>query len=429
MARIVIVVPIFPRLSETFIVGKFLGLLDHGVDVHVVCARSDAAEREKFGQLRERANRWRQRVHVCWPQRPRALAALLTVLALARCLLRRPQTTWRYLWRGRRKFGIDVLRRLYLDAELIRLSPDLVHFEFGALAAERMYLADLLDAKIVVSFRGYDLNYVGLGQTNFYAEVWEHAAHLHFLGQDLWHRARRRGCPADKPHVLIPPAIDTAFYDPGERRHEPVVGTAERPLRLLSVGRLDWRKGYEYALQAIQALHAQGMVCEYRIVGDGDFLEPLAFARHQLKLEDAVHLAGAQTREQIKQQMLWADVFVHAAVSEGFCNAVVEAQAMCLPVVCSDAGGLPENVAHGETGFVVPRRNAELLAESLIELAQNPHWREQMGSAGRQRALSLFNLTDQISAFDRLYRETLRPQTELAAQASPKQIHLAGTNR
>ncbi|MEJ7712207.1 MAG: glycosyltransferase family 4 protein [Pyrinomonadaceae bacterium] len=146
-----------------------------------------------------------------------------------------------------------------------------------------------------------------------------------------------------------------------------MVGTVEHPLRLLSVGRLDWRKGYSTArCKPYRCCAHKGIFCEYRIIGEGDFLGPLAFARHQFGLEDVVHLQGAQTREQVKQEMLWADVFLHAAVSEGFCNAVVEAQAMSLPVkVCSDAGELPENVAHGETGFVVPRRNAPLITQRI----------------------------------------------------------------
>ena len=99
-----------------------------------------------------------------------------------------------------------------------------------------------------------------------------------------------------------------------------------------------------------------------------------------------------------------AHIFLHSAVSEGFCNAVLEAQAMGLPVVCSDADGLPENVDDGETGFVVPRRDAQSLAEKLAVLSREAVLRQKMGEAGRRRVLKRFQLTDQIDAFDRLYR-------------------------
>ena len=64
----------------------------------------------------------------------------------------------------------------------------------------------------------------------------------------------------------------------------------------------------------------------------------------------------------MRDLLAWADVLVHPSLTEAFGVAVAEAQAMGLPVVCSDAGGLPENVDHGVTGFVVPRRDAAALA-------------------------------------------------------------------
>jgi colanic acid/amylovoran biosynthesis glycosyltransferase len=105
--------------------------------------------------------------------------------------------------------------------------------------------------------------------------------------------------------------------------------------------------------------------------------------------------------------MLWADVLLHSAVSEGFCNAVVEAQAMALPVVCADADGLSENVADGKTGFVVHRRNPKLFAEKLLQLAREPGLRQRMGQTGRRRVLERFQLPDQIASLERLYLQVL----------------------
>lgn len=334
---------------------------------------------------------------------------MLLPFVLARCLLRNCLGTLRYLSRGLTPFGFAILGRLYLDAEIICLRPDLLHFEFGTLAASRMYLRELLGARVVVSFRGYDLNFVGLDQPDYYNEVWDRADALHLLGEDLWRRAQERGCPGDKHHVLIPPAIDTDFFTPIRIRQSDSVGTAVRPLRLLSVGRLVWKKGYEYGLEAVRLLLDEGVDCEYRIVGDGDYLEAVAFARHQLGLTDKVNLVGALEPCEVREEMEWADVFLHPAVSEGFCNAVLEAQAMMLPVVCTDADGLSENVVDGDTGFVVERRNPTALAERMTLLARDVTLRKRMGFAGRKRVDERFQLAAQISAFEKFYRELLFP--------------------
>lgn len=399
--RIVLIVPQFPRLSETFIVSKFLGLLTAGHDVHVVCTGSEAAEWRRFPELRAVA---RRRVHVIASTR-RVMVALLYPYVLLRCLVSAPAATARYFWSGWREFGLDVLRRFYIDAELIRLRPDIVHFEFGALAVGRMYLKRLLPCKIVVSFRGYDINFVGLEHDHHYQDVWENADALHFLGCDLWRRAQRRGCPEWIPHFLIPPAIDSQFFSPSESLTGGRRERAGQPLQILSVGRMEWKKGYEYALQAIAMLRNQGIDCRYRIIGGGNAIEAVAFARHQLGLDHAVEFIGPVGRSDVRSHMERSDIFLHSAVSEGFCNSVLEAQAMGLPVVCSDADGLSENVVDGITGFVVERRSASALAQSLSVLVQNAVLRRQMGEAGRRRVVEQFGLQDQIRAFGFMYSQ------------------------
>jgi len=297
---------------------------------------------------------------------------------------------------------LDAFRRFYLDADVVALKPDAVHFEFGSLAVDRMYLKRLLGCKVIASFRGYDLNLSGREHPNHFREVWEQTDALHLLGEGLWQTAQQRGCPPTKQHILIPPAIDAKFFDPGERAHSEA--SPDGPLRILSVGRLTWEKGYEYAVEAIRLLANQGVRSELRIIGEGVMLEALAFTRRQSGVGESVQFLGGQSRAKVREEMLAADVFLQASVSEGFGNAVIEAQAMGLPVVCSDAGGLPENVCDGETGFVAPRRNPPALAEKLAVLARDPALRHRMGQAGRKRVLARFQLTDQIQAFDQFYR-------------------------
>ena len=408
-ARLVLVVSCFPKLSESFLVSKFLGLLELGWDVLVICGESKAAEWKQFPEL-DRHPQARARVQVSWRQRPRWLAGLLAPLAILSSATRNPRGAWRYVFAGWRRFGLPgMVWRFYLDASLVALAPDLVHFEFGTLAVGRMHLKALLGCRVTASFRGYDLNASGWAEPDYFAEVWEKIDALHFLGQALWRQAQRRGCSRLKKHALISPAIDADCFAPNFSKHSETA--SDCPLRILTVGRLAWEKGDEYAIEAVQLLIEQGICAELRILGAGSALESLAFARHQLGVESAVHFLGAATPAQVRQVLLEADVFLHASVSEGFGNAVLEAQAMALPVVCSDAGGLPENVIDGETGWVVPRRDARALAEKLARLARDPASRQRLGAAGRQRVVEHFQLNKQLEAFDEFYREALADGT------------------
>lgn len=294
--------------------------------------------------------------------------------------------------------GIRKLIRYYL---FVSIQADVVHFEFGTLAKEMIFLKEFFGFKAIVSFRGYDLNYVGLENSSYYDEVWRRVDGFHFLGQDLASRAIKRGYSrAHGVEVLIPPAIDVDFFKRNSTYPE-----ASGKWVIVSVGRIVWKKGLEYSLRVIRRLVNAGYPIEFRIVGTGDYIQAIRYTIFELNLEDQVVLLGSLSPQAIKQQLEQAHVFLHLAVSEGFCNAVVEAQAMELPVVCSDADGLSENVENGKTGFVVPKWDIERPVEKMKELLDAPEKARLMGLNGRLRVLKLFKINDQIDRFNKFYKE------------------------
>jgi colanic acid/amylovoran biosynthesis glycosyltransferase len=237
--------------------------------------------------------------------------------------------------------------------------------------------------------------------------VWRHASAIHAVSDDIWQRAISRGCPPDTLHRIIHGSVDGEFFDPGDRDHADVAGSEEHPLRVLSVGRLVWKKGHEFSLRAIRTLLDHGIHAELTIIGEGRLREALLFEAHDLGIAHAIHLAGAADRDEVRDAMREADVFLLSSLSEGFGIAVAEAQAMQLPVVSTDAEGLRENVLDGVTGFIVPRRDPEAIAEKLQCLAADPALRTSMGQAGRTRVLDRFRVEQEIDAIECLYHDVL----------------------
>ena len=167
-------------------------------------------------------------------------------------------------------------------------------------------------------------------------------------------------------------------------------------------------KGYATSLHAIALLRTRGIECEYRIAGAADYGEGLIevqFAIHDQGLQDVVELLGPGSQNDVKDHLDWADVLLHGAVSEGFCNAALEAQAMAVPVVCTEA--LSANVIDGRTGLVAPARDAAGLAERLARLAGDSALRRRLGGAGRERAETQFRPDHQIAKFSDWYRNVL----------------------
>lgn len=358
--RVVMVTDHFPKFSETFFVRKFLGLLRRGWDVHVVCQRSNDQHWSCFPELREQI-RHQGRLHVA----PEAL-----------------------------------------DQRIVDLEPDIVHYGYGTLAHGRAHIPAAAGCKTVTSFRGYDLNSFRLDEPDCYDAVWATTDIVHAVSEAIWQRAQERGCPPTQRHAVITDAVDVSWFQPPAQRGE-LVGTPQRPLRVLSVGRLHWKKGHDQALLAIRSVIDRGVEVEHRIVGDGEHREPTEFAIADLGLADRVTLLGARSADEVRDQLSWADVFLHPSLTEAFGVAVSEAQAMALPIVCSDAGGLAENVEHEVTGFVVGRREPGAMADRLVELATDHALRHRMGRAARRRAEAVLSVEHQLDHFEELYDELL----------------------
>lgn len=269
---------------------------------------------------------------------------------------------------------------------LFHIRPDQIHFEFGTLARDMEWIQKHFPVPLSVSFRGYDLNYMGLDQPDYYQEVWNRAAGFHFLGQDLLNRARSRGYKDQGVMRCIAPGIPLDLFG-GSSSRLPV-----QRLEIVSVGRWVWKKDYGTALQLMARLKDQGLSFRYRLIGDGPEAQKLRFLVRELGLEEQVELVGPLSRDQVAHALAQSHIFLHTALSEGFGNALLEAQLMGLPVVATAADGIDENIRDGETGFVVPRWDIQALTEKILWLSQNPDQARAMGQKGQVRVRQYFGL-------------------------------------
>jgi len=314
-----------------------------------------------------------------------------------------PKSFLLFLTKGYKILGKNIFKRIFSDFNFIRTKPNIIHFEFGTLAIDRTYLSKIFNCKLIVSFRGYDLNYYKLSNADLYNDVWNNATGFHFLGEDLFKRAQKRGYKTEKLNFFISPAIDTDLFNCTiDRDSNPDT------IFIVSVGRVVWKKGYEFGLLAIKQLVKSGFNVHYTIIGGGDNLQAIEFAIHELGLINYVTLTGSIPQKQIIKILERSHIFLHPAVSEGFCNAVVEAQSMKLPVVCTNADGLNENIEEGVTGFAVNIYDSQSLYEKLKDLILNPSLRIEMGNNGRVRAIKLYKLEDQIAKLNNMYNSCLQ---------------------
>lgn len=179
--------------------------------------------------------------------------------------------------------------------------------------------------------------------------------------------------------------------DPATReRLRGELGTALETVVFVAVSRLVRAKGYPELAQAMHAVpDAELWVVGERLESDrGDDMVALLEAAGL-----GPRLKRLGYREDVNAILAAADVFVLPSYFEGLPMSVIEAMLTGLPVIASDIPGPREQVVDGETGLLVPAREAEPLGQAMRRLADDAALRARMGAAGRARALEHFNET------------------------------------
>ena len=186
-----------------------------------------------------------------------------------------------------------------------------------------------------------------------------------------------------------------------------MIGVPEGAVLVGTVANLFPRKGYEVMLRALPAIARAIPTIHYVIVGsdDHDYADRLKRLAQELKIADCVHIVGFQ--DPVQPILACLDLYVHPALMEGFGIAVVEAMAMGKAVVTTTTGGLPEVVAQGETGLLVPPGDVESLAATVVSLLKDRARREQMGRNGMVRAQERFSLDASVLKMEQFYSEVL----------------------
>jgi phosphatidylinositol alpha-1,6-mannosyltransferase len=204
--------------------------------------------------------------------------------------------------------------------------------------------------------------------------------------------------PSGRRRLLrLSPPVDTDRFRPSE------IAGFRPDGRCIAVARLIPQKGLTTLLRAWRTVMDRadpgGHAPELVIVGDGPLRPQLERTVYELQLRGCVRLLGALPRTAVIKYLQQSDVFalpVRTRLAglnpEGLGLAALEAAACGLPVIIGDSGGAPETVRQGETGFVVPSHDHQLLAERIALLLDQRSLAREMGARGRRYVMAHFSL-------------------------------------
>lgn len=175
--------------------------------------------------------------------------------------------------------------------------------------------------------------------------------------------------------------------DPTFDRLPAIEPTGERN-ELLTVSRLEAEegmKGVDHTLRAFARLAERHPAVIYRIVGKGNDKDRLRRLSDELGLGERVRFEENLSDEELADRYRGSSVFVLPSGQEGFGIVFLEAMRFGRPCIGGDAGGTPDVIVDGETGYLVPFADLDALESALESLVSDPGLCERMGRAGRER--------------------------------------------
>ena len=222
--------------------------------------------------------------------------------------------------------------------------------------------------------------------------------------------ATRMGVAEDRLHRVVS-AVDSRRFRPREgdaaskRELANQLGVSPERRLIGMVAQSIERKGHAELFAAMNQL-GQGcddvaLIC----FGQGPQQAALAQRVKTMGLEGRVYFAGF--RDDMERWLPLLDLVVHPAHAEGLGVALLEAHACGIPVIGSAVGGIPEVVADGETGLLVPPGDPQALGAALSKLLTDELTRERMGNAARQRVEAYFSIQAMVNGNLAVYRQVL----------------------
>lgn len=396
--RIAFILKGYPRLSETFIAQEIAALERAGLEISIL-------------SLRHPTDRRTHPVH----DRIRA-----PVRYLPEYLYQEPWRVIRAWWRMRRRPAYRAARRLWLKDWRRDPTPNRGR-RFGqalVLAAELDPAVTWLHAHFVhtpgsVARYGAILSGLPFSLSAHAKDIWttpdwekrEKLADCRWLVT-----CTRAGyehlsalAPAGKVALVYHGLDLERFPPPAAASGNGSDGSDPRdPVRLLSVGRLVPKKGYDDLLRALSLLPPE-LHWRFHHIGGGPEGTKLKRLAERLGLAERITWSGSQTQETVLGALRAADLFLLASRiaadgdRDGLPNVLMEAQSQGLPCLATDAAGIPELIEDGRTGRLTPPGDPAAFAAALAELIAAPGHRLALGRAGTERLRRHFTLAPGIA--------------------------------
>ncbi|MBW2310785.1 MAG: glycosyltransferase [Deltaproteobacteria bacterium] len=410
--KIAFIVGAFPALSETFILNQITGLIDLGHEVDIYSRMTP--RQGKIHPDVEKYNLYARTYYLNDVPKNKIKRILKAIKLFAINFHKSPLTIFKSL--NIFKYGREALS-LYLfyhAVAFLRKQYDIIHCHFGPNGNFGILMREVgaIEGKVITSFHGYDVNVIN--QNDYYTQLFKYRDL--FTTNTEFTKKRVLGLGGDFKKIRILPVglyLDKFPY------RERVIRTGE-VIRILTVARLVEKKGLEYSIRAVAKVVNKQSKCkiEYKIAGEGFLKNELKTLISELGMEDKIELLGWCDQDEVRKLFGESHIFILSSVTaengdrEGQGLVLQEAQAVGMPVISTLHNGIPEGVQDGKSGFLVPERDVDALAEKLEYLILHPEIWPKMGRAGRKYVEEHYDIKKLNQRLVKIYEELLSGTSE-----------------
>ncbi|MCK8479566.1 glycosyltransferase [Psychroserpens algicola] len=415
--KIAFVVGTFPVVSQTFIVNQINALIDEGHDVNLY-----AYKKGELHTLHTSLHKHNLLNKVTYLKKNNPNHGIRFLEFLTWTLKHFFKIRWKRYFKtlnifkyGKEAFLLSIF--FAMEWSLIEDEFDIIHVHFAHNAKLISYLKSLglfpEHTKLMTTLHGYDLI---PSKSEFYKEnyhtIFEQTNM--FTVNSVYLKEQLLSVQPQLKHVaVLPVGLDTAYFTKTEQAVD------NKFFDILFCGRLIKLKGPEIAILVLERLVQKGHTnVRLNIIGDGVLYDDIKQNIKDKKLETYVKLKGELTQDSIKNEMDNADVLIMPGIADpetGQMEAqglvIQEAQAMELPVVVSDAGGMKYGVLPNESGFVVKANAIDAFVEALEQLIVDDNLRLRMGKKGAEFVREHFDNAILAKQLIDMYHMTLETNT------------------
>jgi glycosyltransferase involved in cell wall biosynthesis len=274
---------------------------------------------------------------------------------------------------------LEKLRYLPLIRYTHRYKPDIIHvhgYGCGIVPAGGISAAALCRLPIVYSEHGTPWN--GLQDSSKIIGDLKQVNSLIAISEDSAECIRKFCLRSSEIHI-IRHIVPIPVVSPGVIKPQ-----SSLLITITCVAMMRPQKGHAILLQAAAQVIESHPQTQFFLIGDGPTRSDLEKQACKLGISDQIIFKGVLSNSEVECSLQQTDIFVLPSFREALGVAMIEAMSYGLPVVGTNAGGLPDLVKNGKNGILVPPGNPEALADALRTLIENPVLRKKLGKAAQQ---------------------------------------------